>query len=512
MRWLIASALLASLLVNVPASAQDDLPAEVPALTDEERAEAMAGYVGAISTGDKDGAAVALLALVDDPAMAPVHGEAWLALAGLTKGAGFEHAQLHALSRAIELDGASAAGKLADAVALADSVGDDEELAAALAGNIGLQMDPMTRAAVSFVTARWHLRQGNLGEAVGLLYTVTDTSSPYYTDSRNLLGVVLTQQGKPKAALEPFQEAKSRGRSEDRGDRFDNLVDLNLARAFFTAKNWGQAIYYYAQVDRGSEFWPQAQFERAWAHFRADDMTGALALLMNHESPFFDEWYFAEGSLLRAYSLFMMCKFPDAGEAIEDFVAKYTPMKEDLDSALATLTPEDAFEDARAVREGRKTRIPAGMLGDIRFDDRISDAIDTLESIDAELSTLGNASGPLAERALQWLEARRGDIVAEQGERVLSRSRMAQVELAEMLTGIEITRLDLLTLEAQMLERASVTGTLEFGDNIGRLRDMKKKQKRKWVWPFQGEYWADELGWYRIDTRPDCPDNMANGE
>ncbi len=512
MRWLTTSALLGALLVGSPALAEEPAETPAPELSDEARAEAMAPYITAISSGDLDGAAAALIAITDDATKAPVHGEAWLALAALLSKADLPHAQLHALSKAIELDGTRAAGQLDAAVSLAEELGDDSELAAALAGNIGLEMSPKTRAAVSFIAARWHLRQSNLGEAVGLLYTVTDTSSPFYTDSRNLLGVVLTQQGKPQAALAPFEDAKARGLAEKRGDRWNNLVELNLGRAFFTAENWGQSIYHYAQVQRGSEFWPQAQFERAWAHFRADDMTGALALLMNHESPFFEDWYFAEASLLRAYSLFMMCKFPDAGEAIEDFVQRYTPLKEELDSAVAASTPEAAFADAVAFREGRQGSIPAEFLGDLRFDDRLTDAMTALESLDAELETARSKQGPLAERAIGWLETRRSDIVAEQGERVIERAQMAQVELKEMVTGIEITRLDLLNLEAQMLERAAVTGELEYGDPIGRLRDMKKKQRKKWIWPFQGEFWADELGWYRIDARPDCPDSMASGE
>jgi tetratricopeptide (TPR) repeat protein len=513
MRRISTYALLGALLAAAPAFAEDPpVSEETPELTDEARAEAMAPYIAAISSGDMDGAAAALLVIIDEPSKSGVHGEAWLAIAGLAAKAELKHAQLHALSMAVQLDGDRAAGQLEAAVALAEEVGDDGELAAALNGAISVQMKPKTRAAVSFLAARWHLRQSNLGEAVGLLYTVTDTSSPYYTDARNLLGVVLTQQGKPQAALEPFQDALARGQAENRGDRWNNVVELNLGRAFFTAGNWGQAIYHYAQVQRGSEFWPQAQFERAWAHFRADDMTGSLALLMNHESPFFDEWYFAEASLLRAYSLFMMCKFPDAGEAIEDFVKRYTPMKEGLDTTLASLTPEQAFDDAVAAREGRASRLPVGMLGDLRFDDRLGDAIETLDSLDAELESARGKTGPLAERAIQWNEVRSATIKAEQGSRVVVRAEMAQTELKEMLTGIEITRLDILNMEAGMLERAAVTGTLEYGDPIGRLRDMKKKQKRKWIWPFQGEYWADELGWYQVDARPDCPESMATGD
>ena len=69
----------------------------------------------------------------------------------------------------------------------------------------------------------------------------------------------------------------------------------------------------------------------------------------------------------------------------------------------------------------------------------------------------------------------------------------------------------MLNLEAQMYERAAATGELDYGDKLGKLRDLRARQKRAWVWPFEGEYWEDELGYYRIDARPDCPSGMASG-
>jgi hypothetical protein len=80
-----------------------------------------------------------------------------------------------------------------------------------------------------------------------------------------------------------------------------------------------------------------------------------------------------------------------------------------------------------------------------------------------------------------------------------------------MLEGVQMTRLDIINLEAQMYERAAATGALDYGDPIGKLRDLKKRRSRSWVWPFEGEFWVDELGYYQIDARPDCPSGMSSG-
>ena len=111
-----------------------------------------------------------------------------------------------------------------------------------------------------------------------------------------------------------------------------------------------------------------------------------------------------------------------------------------------------------------------------------------------------------------WIEARRDAIIASEGRRIIQRASDTRDELAELLNGIELTRLDLLNLETEMYERASVTGELDFGDKIGKLRDMRRNKKGSHVWPFQGEFWADELGYYEIDARPDCPSTMSRGD
>ena len=45
-----------------------------------------------------------------------------------------------------------------------------------------------------------------------------------------------------------------------------------------------------------------------------------------------------------------------------------------------------------------------------------------------------------------------------------------------------------------------------------RLRDLKKAKRGYRVWPWQGEAWADELGWFVFSARPDCPATMARGD
>ena len=180
-------------------------------------------------------------------------------------------------------------------------------------------------------------------------------SAVSYPDAQAFRGVILSVWGKHAQALAPLVTAQATGKQYQKGERFDDLMDLNIARAYYGAGNWGQSIAYYAKVDRNSAYWPEANFERAWAHFRADDMQGAIALLHNHQSPFFDEWHFPEADLLRAYSLFLMCKFPEASARIDRFVNTHEPRQKTMDAALATITPREAL---KMLGEPRREKIP----------------------------------------------------------------------------------------------------------------------------------------------------------
>jgi hypothetical protein len=77
-----------------------------------------------------------------------------------------------------------------------------------------------------------------------------------------------------------------------------------------------------------------------------------------------------------------------------------------------------------------------------------------------------------------------------------------------MLYNVDITKLDMMQYEADLYSQASNTGKLNFGDPIGKLRRMSKKRGVR-VWPYEGEEWGDELGYYQYDARPDCPAGLA---
>lgn len=492
-----------------PAPAAPAAPAGPTALTPEQRAAAFAVVDAA---QDPSAKADALLAILDDPSKASARGEAWARLGVILDQADLDAAALHAWAKAIEADPSSMTPLIGTALEIAERIGDEGEIGAALANaTTGMAVDAATRSRIAEVGGRWHVQHDNLGPAAGML-ALGDPTAPNWPEVRALQAIVAARQGRPNDAVTGFQEAIQAGQQAGREERWLRTQQLNLGRAFYAAENYGMAIYFFAEIPRDSEWWAEAQFERAWAHFRSDDMNGALGLLMTLESPYFDGWYWPEADLLRAYSFFMMCKFPEARVRVDGFDDKYKPLLADLAAVAPAMDDKAYFADLAAVRAGEPTKLPAAIVRTYTHDDRFADALTFVAEADKESASTALPGSRAATEAKGWIEARKQARISEEAARLRTKVENARGELGEMLQGIQITGVDITTLEADLYERASVTGTLPTADNTERLRKLRRDKKGYQVWPFEGEYWADELGWYQVDARPDCPEKIAVGD
>ena len=486
--------------------------AEKPMPSMEERQAVFGEIDAAYKDGRKAQVADLLLAVTQNPEHAAFHAEAFARLGGVLGELDLPYASLIAYEKALAADAEGVSSVAKKAIALADQVGDTALLEGVFAANVGLDVDPATRSRMAYLAAREAHHKGNYGTAMAILKMV-DKDDPFYAEAKALEGVVASLQGRYDAALAPLLVAQAVGREKEKGEKFDSVVSLNIARAYFAAENFPRAIEYYQGVSRGSPLWPEAQFERAWAHFRITDMNGAIGVLHTHASPFFDDWYFPEAHLLRIYSLFLVCKFPEAGKEIEAFQGHYSVVKDDL----ARLGAQDVtwqFEQMRKHVEADKkdaSELPPMVTRLFEDEDRFNDSLTAIHMAEDEIKRLQNISAnPFAAASAGWMKERRAALMEAEGERIRQRIQGREAELAQMLTDAEISKLDIMQMETQLYQMASMKG--EASLEARRTVDRKLKVKKGWrYWPWEGEYWADELGYYRVTAKPECPAGMSGG-
>jgi tetratricopeptide (TPR) repeat protein len=483
-------------------------PAELTKKEAKQRSAAFADYDRELAAGSKSRAADALVLIVEDASLAEFHGEAYARLGDLLGEMSLPYAALCAYALAFETATdttvAEVSLRVPRAIELATKVGDLSILQKPFAGNLGLARTDDVRGQMAYLAAKENVREGKWGSASGILLMVKQ-GDPLWADAKVLEGIVLNQQARHEDALKAFESATASGRGRD--TRWADSLQINTARTWYGAGNYPRAIEAYSRVTRASEYWPDAQFERAWAHFRVDDLNGALAQLLPFDSAFFGNWYYPEADLLRIYSMFLLCKFPEAEAQMGHFAEKYKPVHAALKSADG-MSAADAFEAARAYKKkGTTGDLPEMLWRPWASEERFAQSIGAVAAANDELKRMKSIeSNPFSDRARDWLEARRDTVIKEEGTRVKDRLAAQEAELGDMLTNSELFILDILRMKQQMFEQAAVTGKeLEAARAVKRTERIRKGWQE---WPFEGEFWADELGYYKVDVVPSCPASM----
>ncbi len=110
---------------------------------------------------------------------------------------------------------------------------------------------------------------------------------------------------------------------------------------------------------------------------------------------------------------------------------------------------------------------------------------------------------------IEWVSARRVELIQSEGARIKAYLSGQANSLNTMLSDTEIARLDILRLETQLYEQAAGIGKMADAANLAKrkLRVPRGQQ----AWPFQGEFWADELGYFRVTATPQCPQSLMVG-
>ncbi|GDX82138.1 hypothetical protein LBMAG42_39490 [Deltaproteobacteria bacterium] len=494
-----------------PKEAEKPSAAEPAELTKKEtkvREKAFAAYDTELAAGSKTRAADALVLIVEEADLAEFHGEAYAKLGDILKELSLPYAALCAYEKAFETASDTNVDEVSlrvpAAIEIAGKVGDLAILQKPFAGNLGLARTEDVRGQMAYLAAKENVRAGQWGTSSAILKMVKE-GDPLWADAKVLDGIVLNQQDRHEEALKAFEAAGRASRGKDA--RWMDSLQLDTARTWYGAGNYPRAIEAYSRVPRESAFWPDAQFERGWAHFRIDDFNGALAQLLPFDSAFFAKWYFPEADLLRIYSMFLLCKFPESETQIEHFKDKYKPVHDKL-AAWAGHDEAETFEAARKYMEtGKTTELPEMIWRPWGGEERFSQSVKAVQSAEDELKRMKKvAANPFSDAAKAWLTQRHDDVVKAEGGRVKERFAGQEEQLGEMLANSEIFVLDILRMKQQMFEQAAITGKeLEAARNVKRTERIRKGYQE---WPFEGEFWADELGYYKVDVVPECPASM----
>ncbi|MEI9938856.1 MAG: hypothetical protein WDO69_16685 [Pseudomonadota bacterium] len=377
---------------------------------------------------------------------------------------------------------------------------------------------------LNYMLGRYKYRNRQFEEAIRLFQKV-DRRSEYYVKSQFFTGISYVQVRKSIPAVQAFQRIQ---KALDEGvegvedeSRLRDLASLSMARTYYSSSiktdaetnqptvdstKLSAAVKYWNQVDVASEYWLDALFEESWAYFMAGDYPHALGNIHTLQSPYFPNSFYPEASVLKAVIYFSNCNYEAATTVVAQFNKKYTPIKEQLEKVLKNYKGENKeepfFKFLLEVRSGggnldeRIRPIVENALSDRQLLRNI-DYVKLLEEEDKRFkkSPPTFQSSSIGQQVGDALKLARDLAVRQAGELALSRYQRNVDELNEHLRDGEKILIDITAAQRNLLDEKISTGQVSAAESKT-FGDVKPDEEHV-IWPFDGEYWRDELGFYR---------------
>jgi len=368
-----------------------------------------------------------------------------------------------------------------------------------------------------FLLGRHYYRRGGDGDfdkAVSLFKQVS-RDSEFFIKAKFFEGVTYVRKYEGKPAVEAFKDILRIGQEPSRQYKADDittyneLAQLQMARVFYSTQQFDTSIKYFEKLDQNSLDWAESLFEASWAYFMKTLNSKALGNIHTLNAPYFENQFFPESMLLKAVIYFRYCLYDQAQEAVADFNEKYTPLTKNLTDLVAKYDDNAEFyEYVKKVKVGRAgldpitQRLVMSVLNDktllktFAWVDELNHELEMLQKSDKAWQQTHVATDVLAELTLQQSVAS-GDAGKVARDRV---ARLAK-ELGALSRDGSKIKIEILEAKGNRLT-AEAAGTRVSADH---REEPIIVDDEHFQWKFDGEYWKDELGYYRFKIRSRCP-------
>ena len=337
---------------------------------------------------------------------------------------------------------------------------------------------------------------------------INTSSSSYYYKAQFHLGVIATIRNNPTRAIKYFQSSRLGSKV------LREQANLNIARVYYEKKNYLQAFQSYNKIPRDSDYWLDTIFESAWAYFLIKKHNNVLGNIHTIQSPFFSDRFYPESYILQAVTFLRLCRYNQVKQSQKAFLNIYRPLNIALRRLLNEYKdrPKDFFNLIKSYSQGTLSRYQKAfpIVDYLSRTNIFKSAMSTVGKSDLELSKLSNtptkwrASG-LEDELASYIKTKREAATKNGGENLIKAAKESQNYLRQLTSQTDFIRLEMNLGKIEKLKEKLD----HFGANeaekynfIGGLQELKVGQSLEY-WPFQGEYWEDELGGYvfNIDSR-----------
>ena len=383
------------------------------------------------------------------------------------------------------------------------------------------EKNPALHNQLLYLMGRHLYTQASFRQAIDVFQEV-DSRSAQYTYAKFFEGISFVRMRKARPAIASFRsilEAIDAGdvKGVDE-DRMANLAWISLARVYYTAANQGgqidgtllgQSVESWTKVEQASEYWLDSLFESSWAFFLADEYSRALGNVHTLYSPYFEQSFYPEALVLKAVTFFVNCQVDNAEATVAQFHDRYDPVKRELDAVLRKHQDNaDFFEFLKRVRADEADLSPRvrPIVSTALSDRTVLQHLEYVAILDKEETRLGKSSekfqgAPIGGKILEDVSLARAFAVDQAGDLARGRYQRLIRELRDLSNQVDTVELEISTfrrgqIDQELQQQMSLAKQSRGGDvNV---------DEEHQLWPFNGEWWRDELGFYRQQVTNLC--------
>ena len=367
-----------------------------------------------------------------------------------------------------------------------------------------------------------YFRLGEIKSKAGLfqeaanLYSKVGPQSRYYYSAIYGRGLAQAEANQTDLALQSFQKLKEMRDSTKVTDMNRVSAEMAIARTYYQRQNWDKAIEAYSKVPRDHVMWHAAMFEKTWAMLRAARFRSTLSNFQTLHSTYYEDAYFPETLLLRSIVYLYICKYDEMEKVLGLFESQYGPFATKINQFLSQQNSADSyFQEVNKAfimkkdAEAKKTfSLPYNAIkhiaeeGDVRRTYNYLKKISDEKKIVDENPNLKNT--PIGTYAVRVINNRMRSARSLIGDMVKAHLLNMRAELKDLNEQASFIRYEMINGKKEFLKK-KISGRALNEEQVDENQDRSFYVQNGYeYYPFQGEYWLDEVGNYHYLGKQSC--------
>jgi hypothetical protein len=242
-----------------------------------------------------------------------------------------------------------------------------------------------------------------------------------------------------------------------------------------------------------------------------DDAGGSLGNLHTLHSPALEGGFYPESHVLKSTIYHFACLYDETHRSIDEFMNRYVPMNQAIKPLLeADRELEYYFSLITNTAAAGGTAVPAPVRAYLIDNERLRNFRSIVERLDEEREKVAGVkiwrASQMQRTLLEVIDQQRAVLVQVAGKFV--KGRLADV--VAIINGFE-GQAEIVRFETSKAEKELLEQNVDLKERLGDqaiFRPIVPDEKHRY-WSFDGEYWPDELGYYRYTLKNACGDDAA---